>query len=79
MLTDKTLAILASAYNVCGPRIGQGATPATVLDMASPADLAAMLAKYSEHCRANMRDSLYSDAELTTAAESIAAMRALAA
>lgn len=32
MNTDKTNAIAASAYNLCGPQTGAAATPATVKD-----------------------------------------------
>lgn len=71
-MNSKQLAILASAYNVCGPRAGVPATPATVVAMASPADLYAMACDYCAHVQRD-RDAIF------TAAEVIEAMNALCA
>ncbi len=62
-----SLAILASAYNVCGPRSGQAATPATVLAMTDWETLHGYACDYYEAV-ANDPDALYTVAQVGEAA-----------
>jgi hypothetical protein len=66
MHASRIAAIAASAYNVCGPRSGEPATPATVRSMADDASLAAMLDRYVSHVIADP-DPLYSAGEVIAA------------
>ena len=54
------LSVLASAYNVFGPRSGTPATPSTVLGMASKTDLRRMTGLYLDHTRKEGRDAMFS-------------------
>lgn len=65
-------AILASAYNVCGPRSGDYATPATVRKMAPAAQLKGYAEAYAERVAADP-DALYSVAEVKAAAAAVRA------
>lgn len=65
-LSSKQLAILASAYNVCGPRAGNPARPSTVLSMASVEQLKSYEQPYLAHVRAD-QDALYTTAEVSDA------------
>lgn len=66
-------AIAASAYNVCGPRSGEPATPANVYAMAEAAALAEMLDRYAAHV-ATDSDPLYSVGEVYSARGSLLGM-----
>lgn len=62
-LSSKQLAILASAYNVCGPRTGTPARPDTVLSMASVDQLKSYEGSYASHVAADS-DALYTAGEV---------------
>lgn len=66
MTQDKMNAIYASAYNVCGPRAGNAATPATVRDMVSADELRPLVSAYACHV-ASDRFALYTAAEVNAA------------
>ena len=66
-MNSRELAILASAYNVCGPRSGQPATPATVLAMTDWETLHGYACDYYEVVGADA-DALYSVSEVGEAA-----------
>lgn len=68
--SPQQLAILASAYNVCGPRGGMYAKPSTVLMMATPAELARMAYSYID-AAANDPDALYSGTQIAEACNSV--------
>ncbi|HVI60101.1 MAG TPA: hypothetical protein VM619_14680 [Luteimonas sp.] len=63
-------AILASAYNVCGPRTGAYATPTTVRSLADSATLARCVDAYAKHVAADP-DALYTVAEVNEAVKAV--------
>lgn len=70
MNAAKACAIIASAYNVCGPRSGNAARPADVLQN-FPADvLRDCLVRYAEHVKAD-RLALFTPADVLAAAQFI--------
>ena len=70
-MSPRTLAILASAYNVCGPRSGTAATPANVRALADSATLYRYTVAYMDHVRADAF-ALYTVAQVDEAACAIA-------
>ena len=69
-MNSRELAILASAYNVCGPRSGQPATPATVLAMTDWETLHGYACDYYEAV-ADDADALYSVSDVGEAASAL--------
>ena len=67
---EKLNAILASAYNVCGPRSGEAATPANVHQLAGRT-LPALAREYAAHV-ASDPDALFTAAEVAEAARIVA-------
>lgn len=65
-ITPKDRAILASAYNVMGPRTGAYATPDTVLEMATAEELGDMGFRYLRAVMGD-RDALYTGDEVVAA------------
>lgn len=70
-LTARQLAILASAYNVHGPRSGEAARPATVLTMTTMRDLVAMADLYAASVVADP-DAIYSADDVRAARAALA-------
>lgn len=66
-MNDRQLAILASAYNVHGPRSGQPATPATVLGMVDAETLHGYVCDYYDAAESGA-DCLYTAPEICAAA-----------
>ena len=61
------LAILASAYNVCGPRSGVPATPSAVLGMTDWETLHGYARDYCGHVRRDP-DAIFSESQVSEAA-----------
>jgi len=66
MTHDLATAILASAYNCCGPMAGEFARPETVLSMVDASTIQGYAAEYSR-----LGDALYSSDEVAAAVAAV--------
>jgi len=66
MTAAKILAIAAGAYNVCGPRSGTPATPATIQQMVNRSEMVRLLLAYKKESAADPL-ALHSQEEIETA------------
>lgn len=68
MNIDKANAILAGAYNNCGPKRGECARPSTVRRMVDAAELSRLANAYADLCKSEGKYADYSPEEVKAAA-----------